>query len=235
MPAISDTDIATLRDVPLFAELDRDALLNLYERADLRRFPAGRAVFRQEDPARVLYVVRTGRIRVSELTVEGDEVLLRFLEPGYMLGGMAALEGMRYPVNAEAVVDSSALAWSHQTIDRMIDRYPQLARNAMRLMVGRIRELQQRTVELATERVEQRIARTLLRLAEQAGKRTSEGVLLDMQLSRQDIAAMTGTTLFTVSRALSRWSEQGILAVGRQRVTLRQPHELVAVADNLPE
>lgn len=73
----------------------------------------------------------------------------------------------------------------------MIDQYPQLARNALRLMVGRIRELQQRTVELATERVEQRIARTLLRLAEQTGKRTEQGVLLNMQLSRQDLAAMT--------------------------------------------
>lgn len=235
MSRASETDLATLQRVSLFAGLRREALLDLYEQADVRRFPASHMVFRQEDPARVLYVVRSGRIRVSEVTVEGEEVLLRFLEPGYMLGGMAALEGMTYPVNAEAVVDSSALAWSHQTIDRMIDRYPQLARNAMRLMVGRIRELQQRTVELATERVEQRIARTLLRLAEQTGKRTAEGVLLDMQLSRQDLAAMTGTTLFTVSRTLNRWSEQGFLTLGRQRVTLKQPHALVSIADNLPE
>lgn len=110
MPAASDTDIATLQRVPLFAELARPTLIELYERSEIRRFPEGHVVFRQEDPARVLYVVRSGRIRVSELTIEGDEVLLRFLEPGQMLGGMAALEGMTYPANAESVVDSSALA-----------------------------------------------------------------------------------------------------------------------------
>lgn len=234
MPAASESEIATLEYVPLFADLAHGALVDLYEHAEVRRFPAGRMLFRQEDPAGTLYVIRTGRIRVSEVTVEGEEVLLRFIEPGQMLGGMAALAQMTYPVIAEAAVDSQALCWSHNSIDRLIDKYPTLARNAMRLMVGRIRELQQRCVELATERVEQRIARAILRLAAQTGKRTDDGVLLDMQLSRQDLAAMTGTTLFTVSRVLNRWSGDGILSLGRQRVVLRRPHALVTIADNLP-
>jgi CRP-like cAMP-binding protein len=95
-------------------------------------------------------------------------------------------------------------------------------------------EVQDRYRELATEKVERRIARTLLRLAAQSGRRVAEGVLIDIPLTRQDIAQMTGTTLFTVSRTLSEWERQGLLSVGRERVVIREPHALVKIAEDLP-
>jgi len=235
MSARLDKEIATLERVPLFEGLGPAGLRQLLERADIRRFALGQVLFRQEEPARLLYVLQSGRVRVSEITVEGEEVLLRFIDPGQMLGGMATLDKTTYPVTAEAAIETRAPVWSHDAIDELIDEYPQLARNAMQLMVARISELQERYVELATERVEQRVASAVLRLAEQTGRRTAEGVLLDLQLSRQDLAAMTGTTLYTVSRMLNRWSEEGILSLGRKRVTVKRPHALVVIADNLPE
>jgi len=226
--------IDLIGDAPLFEGLDADVLRELRGAAEQRLVAKGRVLFRQGDAASELYLVAQGRIRASELTADGTEVLLRFLEPGQMLGGMAALEGTTYPLTAIAERNTTMLVWSRASIDPLIDRYPRLARNLMRLMVRRIGELQQRVVERATERVEQRVARAVLRLAGQAGRRTSDGVLLDLPLSRQDLAAMTGTTLFTVSRVLSRWNAQGLLKSSRQSLTLRQPHKLVAIADGLP-
>jgi CRP-like cAMP-binding protein len=93
--------------------------------------------------------------------------------------------------------------------------------------------VQERLRELATERVEQRVARTLLRLARQVGRKVEGGVLIDMPLSRQDLAEMTGTTLYTVSRILSQWEQQHLVETGRERILIRQPHGLVAIAEDL--
>jgi CRP-like cAMP-binding protein len=84
---------------------------------------------------------------------------------------------------------------------------------------------------MSTEQVERRVAHALLRLAKQAGRRVEEGVEIDFPISRQDVAEMTGTTLHTVSRILSAWEQQGFVASGRQRITLREPHKLLTIAE----
>jgi CRP-like cAMP-binding protein len=112
---------------------------------------------------------------------------------------------------------------------------PRLALNGMKVIAGRFAELQDRYRELATERVERRVARALLRLVRQVGRQIEGGVLIDMPLSRQDLAEMTGTTLYTVSRILSKWEERGLVDGGRERVVLRKSHELVIIAEDLPQ
>jgi CRP-like cAMP-binding protein len=94
--------------------------------------------------------------------------------------------------------------------------------------------MQGRYEELATQQVEQRLARTLLRLVQRAGRRVDAGVLVDVRLSRQELAEMTGTSLFTVSRVLTRWQEAGVIETRRQRVLVRHPHGLVSIAESLP-
>jgi CRP-like cAMP-binding protein len=114
-----------------------------------------------------------------------------------------------------------------------MELFPGLALNGLRLVAGRFQELQSRYQELATERVERRVARTLLRLARQTGRRTEEGVLIDLPLSRQDLGEMTGTTLYTVSRILSNWEQQALIQTGRERVIICNPHGLVVIAEDL--
>jgi CRP-like cAMP-binding protein len=116
----------------------------------------------------------------------------------------------------------------------LMARHAALAMNAVRFVAERLYELQIRYRQLATEKVERRIARALVRLAEQAGRKVEAGVLIDLPLTRDDLGQMTGTTLYTVSRVVSQWEQQGILEVGRRRVVIRNPHALMAVADDLP-
>ena len=104
----------------------------------------------------------------------------------------------------------------------------------MRIMAGQIREFQNRVRELSTQRVERRIARTILRLARQSGRKTEQGVLVDLPLSRQDIAEMTGKTLYTVSRVLSDWEKRGLVQSERQQVIITHPHGLVSLAEDIP-
>ena len=93
-------------------------------------------------------------------------------------------------------------------------------------------DMQARYRELATERVEQRIGRTLLRLAAQSGQEASGGI--ELALTRQDLAEMAGTTLHTVSRVLAEWDRKGIIDSRREHLRITDPHGLVRVADGLP-
>ena len=101
----------------------------------------------------------------------------------------------------------------------------------MQLMTLYLQEMQERYRELATERVQQRIARSLLRLTSQSGQKADDGI--ELALSRQDFAEISGTTLYTVSRVLTEWERQGIIASGREHIRILKPHELVRVAEGL--
>lgn len=113
---------------------------------------------------------------------------------------------------------------------RLMERHSRLALNALKFVAGRLHELQVQYRQLATEKVERRIARALLRLVQQAGRSIESGVLIDLPLSRDDIAQMTGTALYTVSRIISRFESDSLLKAGRQRVVIRNPHGLLKVA-----
>jgi CRP-like cAMP-binding protein len=228
-------DPRLLSAVPLFQDLNENGLRAAAADARLVRTPAGRTFFREGERARVFFVLRRGRVKFTQISPEGHEVILRVIGPGDPLGGVAAfVEDATYPVTARAVDASEAYAWDGARILGLMHHFPVIAINAARMIADRLHELQRRHRELMTERVEQRIARALVRLADDAGRRVEGGVEIDFPLSRQDLAQMTGTTLFTVSRTLSAWQESGLISTGRRRVTIRQPHRLVRIAEDLP-
>jgi CRP-like cAMP-binding protein len=117
---------------------------------------------------------------------------------------------------------------------RLLETEPAMALNALHFVAKRLHDLQRRYRQLMTERVERRVARTLLRLVHEAGRRVESGIEISFPVSRQDIAEMTGTTLYTVSRLLSAWEAQGIVRSGRQHIVLTRPQALVTIADDLP-
>lgn len=227
-------DLQHLRRGKLFQGLDATQLDVVAQAGRHRQVESDIFFFHQGEPATTLYVLTQGRVRLTQVTPEGHQVILRFIGPGHMFGGIAALGEKIYPAAAQAVDDCTVLAWDGETMHRLMERYPRIALNVLELLAERIQTVQDRYRELATERVERRVARALLRLVRQTGRRVEAGVLIDMPLSRQDLAEMTGTTLYTVSRTLSGWEQAGLVETGRQRVLIRKPHGLVAIAEDLP-
>ncbi len=200
-----------------------------------RRAAAGTFLFYQDDPATLFYILLEGTVRLSQVTLEGHQVILHHVTPGEGIGIIIVLSNMPYPVTAEAVEDCVLLSWDADTTREQMLRTPQLAINGMEMVAHRFVQSQDRFRELATQRVERRVAHALVRLVRQVGRRVDDGILIDMPLSRQDLAEMTGTTLFTISRILSQWERDGWIRTGREQVTLVMAHELVAVAEDLPE
>lgn len=215
----------------LFHGLDRAALEEITQQARLRRVEVGAHFFFEGDPAAVLYVLIEGRVKFTQVTPEGHAVLVRVIGPGEMFGAVAALGDACHPATGEASEPSIALAWNSATIRALMERYPPLALNALRFLAGRVAEFQDRYRELATQRVERRVANALLRLTTQIGRKVEGGVLIDLGLSRQDVAEMTGTTLFTASRILSGWEAKGIIKTERTRILVLNLQRLEALAD----
>lgn len=228
------TKIELLRKIGLFKDLTDIELQSVMREASELKFDQGSFLFYQDDPAERIFVLKSGRVKLYQLSNDGQQVLMRVMTPGMMFAAISLVEGAMYPVSAEAAEDCEVLYWSQQTLLGLIHRFPVLALNAIKVLAGHVREFQDRYRELATERVERRIARAVLRLANQTGVKTDEGVLLNLPLSRQDLAEMSGTTLFTVSRILSQWEEKGLVSAGRERLVIRFPHGLVSIAEDLP-
>ena len=224
-----------LATVPLFKDLTPGILGPIIARSRPTATQAGAFFFSEGDDAETFFVLISGRVKLTQVTAEGHQVVLGHIGPGDAFGGVGAFGDPAYPVSAETVEPSVALAWSSGTMQHVLETHPIVAINAIRLVAGRLHDLQRRYRQLMTERVERRVARALLRLVRDAGRRVDMGVEIDFPVSRQDIAEMTGTTLYTVSRLMRSWEERGILSGGRQHVVLLNAHALVAIAEDLPD
>lgn len=224
-------DQSLISDLPVFAGLSPESLDDILKRAHARHYPKGVAVFSQNETAHFFYLLLHGRLRVTQVTPHGEQIVVRFVSPGDLFGVAMALGRDDYPGTATAVVDSLALLWPSIAWPEMIGRHPALAGNAMRVIGGRLQDAHQRLREIATEDVEQRVAHAVLKLAAEAGKTSSAGTTIDFPLSRQDIAEMTATTLHTVSRIISAWEVAGLIEGGRQRIAIRDQARLRLIAD----
>jgi CRP/FNR family transcriptional regulator, nitrogen oxide reductase regulator len=225
-----------VRNSSLFKDVSPDVFAQVLEAGVLRSVEEDGFFFMQEDPASHAYVLVKGRVKMIQITPNGQQITLRIMTPGQTYGGIALLNPRAgYPATAQAVENSTALAWDTAHLRELVEKEPSISLNVMGLMHGYISELQERQKALVAERVEQRIARILLKLATQSGKKVEEGVLIDLPITRQDIAEMSGTTLYTVSRTLNEWERDGLLEIGRERVVIREPHGLVSIADELVE
>jgi len=219
----------------IFSDLPQDGLVDVFKRFKKRTYKRGDILFIEGEPAQTYFIVGEGQIKVFQSSADGFEVILHMLGPGELVGAFPTLGKGTYPASAQAFTILVAYSISSESFDVLLDDYPLVAVNLLRFATRVLQASHEKLREMATERVEQRIARTLARLANQIGRQTETGILIDAPLTRQDLAEMTGTTLFTVSRTLKSWERDGILEVGREKVTITDPHRLVVLGEDLPE
>jgi len=231
---LTQVEVKMLSKASLLRGLSEIELQAVLSEARIRQLADGAFFFMESDPAEKSYILLSGKVKLGQLTEVGQQVILGYLIPGRVFGIISILKKVSYPVSAQAVGECRALLWDQATMNQLMDAYPRMGLNALRIMAGQIREFQNTIRDLSTKRVEQRIARAVLRLARQSGRKIEEGVLIDLPLTRQDLAEMTGTTLYTVSRVLTEWETQGLVQSKRQRVVICSSHELVEIGEDLP-
>ena len=224
-------DKSLVRELALFEKMSDESLDKILTQSLSRRVPPGEAVFEQGAAATHFFLLLHGRLKVTQVTADGQQIIVRVVHPGDLFGFARALQRSDYPGTAIAAVDSVALSWPTQMWPDFIDHHPRLAVSAMQTIGQRLGEVHTRIREMSTEEVERRVAHAVLRLAKQAGRAEANGIRIDFPITRQDIAEMTGTTLHTVSRILSAWEGRGIVEGGRQKLLVRDLEALSVVAE----
>jgi CRP-like cAMP-binding protein len=214
---------------PLLAGLDADRLRSVLAASVERSLAGGATLFDEGDVATSLFLVTAGRIKLSQLSAEGHEVVVRVAGPGEALGGLAVLDGRPYPFGARAVLPTRVRCWTRRALLELFQGVTGFEANVLRIVGAHGRELLDRFRELATEPVPRRLARLLLRLADGATSGASGTSILGV--TQQDLAGMTGTTLYTVSRTLAGWSRAGVLQTGRGRLLLKRKDRLRKLAE----
>lgn len=224
-----------IKNLDLFRSVPDAILDHILESAQTHRLNEGDTIFKQGEEANRFFVLLHGHLKVVQVTPEGEQVVVRYVNPGDVFGIAHAMRRSHYPASAVAVQESLVMAWPDTEWDQLIASNPQLASFAFQTVGQRLQDAHSRIRALSTEEVEQRVARAILRLVDESGQQTPEGVEIEFPITRQDIAELTGTTLHTVSRLLSAWKERGLVTSGRKRIVVRSVDELIRLAEGPQE
>ncbi len=231
------TDIReALQHSEIFAVLPASSLDRLVNASHRRSIAHDNLLFHQGDEAQTFFLVLSGRLRLVQHAADGKDVTMATFGPGEAIALVVSVIGEPYPGSAEALDDCEVLAMPGDLMWKLMNESAALAVKVLRMVATHLHEAHNRIRELSAERVQQRVARSLLRIAEKVGVRDAGGVIrLDIRLSRQDLAQLNGTTLETVSRTLSQWESKGIIEAGREHIVIVKPHQLVVIAEDLPQ
>ena len=204
----------------LLTNLSDDEQRELLAAAQPRTLKPREVLGAQGEPAEAVALVQLGHLKLGQVNADGVETLIRFIGPGDCYGAIALAPGKRYPVSATAVELSRVLVWPRARLAPLAQQIPQIQANLFEEITRRMTGALSAVRDLAAERAPLRIARAIVRLAEHGGEIVPAGIRIVHPVTRQEIAELTGTTLFTVSRLMSKWEADGLLITGRGAVTV---------------
>jgi CRP-like cAMP-binding protein len=224
MPPKPEAEI--LKSSLIFSGLKDDELGELAGIARMRVIQAGQTVFWEGDSPEWFYLIAVGRVKVVKHSSTGKDFIIAFFGPGDMFGEVAVFENRPYPASAEAATDSEVLGIKRDSLLAFLARHPEVSLKIIDVLGARLRKAQGRLRDLAGERVEQRVARILLMLSSRLG-----GTL---PFTRQEIADMSGTTLETTIRIMSRLKEGGIIRSNRGKTVILDETRLRLLSEGPP-
>lgn len=225
MPSIDK--IQVLKQSLIFASLNEDELTELAGLAIERSFAPGEFVFWDGDTPEWFYLAAEGKVKVVKHSSLGKEFIIAFFGPGEMFGEVAVFENKPYPASAQAVAETKVLGIKREDFLSFLANRPEVSLRIISVLGGRLRDAQSRLRDLAGERVEQRLARTLLMLSSKLGS--------TLPFTRQEIADMAGTTTETAIRFMSHLKNRGIVRSTRGKTVILDVPKLKLFSEGPPQ
>ncbi len=219
-------DIEILRNFSIFEDLPEETIQALAGIFTKRSYRKSEIIFTEGEPAEKFYLLYSGKVKITKASTEGREVIIEIILPGEPFGAMAVLQGGAFPATSETMEPSETIETRRESLIKVCQSYPGLVLKLASKIAERVRESHEMLKGIAFEKVEARIARVLLRLAEKTGKRTEQGLMIDMRLTKQDLAEMTGTTVETAIRTMSKFKKEGLIIEDHRRIIIPDPEAL---------
>jgi len=209
-----------LRRTTIFRRLSPEDRQRLAAVASTREFGKGDLLFSEGDASDFLYTVVTGRVKVFKSTPRGTDVILELFGPGDPVGAVAAYDARAYPASAVALEPTTCVLIPRQSFFALLESHPTMVRGLLGGLTHRLVELTNRLTELSGGKVEARLARFFVKLADDMGQKRTDGTFIPLVLSRQEIADMIGTTIETSIRVMSRWGKDGVVRTDKDGFTI---------------
>lgn len=221
---------SAIAETPLFkcvGPADRDRLAAV---SRVQPFAKGERIFNAGDPSDFFYLVVSGVVKVFRPTVGGHDVILEMFGAGGPLGAVAMFQSKPFPASASAMEDTECLVIPRPDFFRLLEAEPALVRGLLGSLSLRLVQLTNRLEELSGGRIDARFARLFLKLADQMGVPSPDGVSIPLALSRQELADLLGTTIETAIRTMSRWNKEDVLRTEKNGFVIVNRSALEAAA-----
>jgi CRP-like cAMP-binding protein len=221
--------LQAVRAVPIFRGLTAEDQRRVAALAVVRDYARGDFLWREGDPAEALTLIVRGQVKIVR-AAEGGDVILEIFGEGEPVGAIAVYNYIPYPASAVCLEPVSLLVLPRRDYFELLDRNPDFARAIIRELTKLVLALTRKVEEMRGQRVEVRIAQLFITLAERIGKETKRGVEIPIQLSRQEVADLVGTTVESAIRVLSRWGHEKIVITEEARFVVPSRERLAQVA-----
>jgi len=217
---------STVKMSELFANLPNRAFNQVLAAARPKDFATRDMIFVAGGPAKEVFLLVSGRVRIMQFGKNAEEVILRLELPGELVGETAPAPGGAHSLTAQADQDCRTLIWDSPAFEAAAMRFPILQRNRQRIAERRIRELEDRFCEVSTATVSSRVARTLLQLLKQIGRhQVNAGIQIGIE--QEEVAKMTATTVWAVNQLLAAWEKLGLVSRRRGSIIIRSYNDLL--------
>lgn len=225
-----DLRLRIIRGLPFLSSLDDKAIIRTSSSFREKGYGPGQMIYSYRSPATHLYVIAVGKVKLIHQTEEGRNAILDVLTRGEFFGYLPRSDQDTYSNSAQALTSTCALAIGKKDFKGILNRYPAVTLELLNVVSSRLASAQEAIRRPSTDPAEKRIASALLRLAEKFGKKKDVGLLIQLSLSREDLADMSGTITETASRIVSGLRREGIIQTGRKWISITDPKRLSSIA-----
>lgn len=219
-------NIKYLKKIPLFFGLSDEQLLEISQLILERSYKKGRIIFMEGEPGEAIYILKSGLIKLTKRLEDGREHILHFVHAGEVFAEVVLFDGGNYPATSEVQEDSVVGVLRNKDIERLISKNPVMAVEMLRIMSRRLRTAQEKVMNLALHDTARRLAFALLKMAEDHGIKNSQGTVINMSLTNQELANLTGSSRETINRMLNSFKRAGAIDVDRQQIVILAKNKL---------
>ena len=202
-------EIESIKNIPLFASLTDEELRHVSDKLVVKRFQKNEIILQEEDTNEYMYIIMNGKVKVVQTTEDGKEILLAIHQSGDFFGEMSLIDGKTSPATVIATENSTAAILSKKDFYSLMETQKKVLDNLLLILCSRHRESWEKIQMLNYKNASHRIKILFLMLSDKYGEKTAEGVTLNIKLTHQEMAEMTGMTRETVTRVIDRWQREG--------------------------
>ncbi len=215
-----------LKNLSVFARLNENEVRLVCERAYEKQYKKGKIIFFENDSPQKLYLLASGRVKLSMLSQEGKEKVLTILQEGDIFGEISLFDHDPHPLTAEVIEKSRLIIISWEDLESIIMEDPGLAIKIIKALSKKTRLLTSQVRGLVFQNAEGRLASLLCRFSREFGVDVKSGIMIELVLTHQEIANLLGASRVTVTKLLNQFKNEGIIKLYKRKIIIKDKKEL---------